>query len=61
MTNIHLERDTKETRFKEMIWERNEKSNEIIATDHSVHHHYKYKNRKTLNRDWYELIPLIKK
>lgn len=56
MNNIHLERDIKEQRFKAMEWQRKEATNEIIAKEGTVSHHYKFKSRKALNSDWQSLI-----
>jgi len=55
MNNIHLERDHKTENFQLMKLERREATNEIIAIDGSVCHHYKYKSRKKLNEDWLAL------
>ncbi len=53
MTNIHLERDTKELRFLKMKWVRDEAHNTINAFDGTVTHNYSYKTYKALNHDWH--------
>lgn len=58
MNNIHLDRDHKLHNFKQMKLSRQEASNEILAVDSSVTHHYSYKSRKHLNSDWQALQKL---
>lgn len=57
MNNFHLDRDHKLANFKLMKLLRREASNEILAVDGTVTHHYSYKSRKQLNADWQALHP----